>query len=506
MNESWTRREMLTRTGMAATGLAAAAAAVSAGVGLSGCGTGSAGAGRRSKDVQYFVTRPDLQPPKVTLNHVAPGHKLQYLFLGTAASGPGQGGALIVDTTGQTIWFSPDRNGNKFDFALQSYRGKPVLTWFQGKIVTGGHGEGVEVIADDSYKVTHVLHAHNGLEADFHELHLTPRGTALFTAYETVPYDLSPVGGPKHGWLLTGVAQEVDIATGELVFQWRCLDHIPLSESYLALKGTGHTKAKPYDYFHINTIADAPDGSGDLLIGARNTWSVFKVSRKTGDVVWRLGGKRSDFTMGPGSQFYWQHDTRPHGPHVLTVFDDGFDAVMPKDEKESRALILDVNTNQMKVTLRRQFTNPAPVLARAMGNAQLLPDGGMFVGWGTNPYFSEFSADGRLLLEGQLAKGDPAYRSYIGDWKGRPAEPPAVAARHHAHGALVYASWNGATDVASWTVLAGRSSGSLSQAGTARKHGFETAIPVPAKGPYFAVEARDAKGRVLRTSPVTKLA
>jgi Arylsulfotransferase (ASST) len=502
MNESWTRREMLRRTGLAASGVAAAGA----GFGVAACGTGDASSHRhRSKGVQYFVSRPDLTPPKVTLTHVAPGHPLQYLFLGTAASGPGQGGALIMDTTGELVWFSPDRNGNKFDFAPQTYRGKPVLTWFQGRIVTGGHGEGVEVIADDSYRVTHVLHAHSGLMADFHEIHLTPRGTALFTAYETLPYDLSSVGGPKNGWLLTGVAQEVEIATGRLVWEWRCLDHIPLSESYLAVKKTGRKKTKPYDYFHINTIADAPDGSGDLLIGARNTWSVFKVSRKTGDVIWKLGGKQSDFKMGPGSQFYWQHDTRPHGPHVLSVFDDGFDAVMPKDESQSRALILNVDADAMQVTLRRAFTNPTPVLARAMGNAQMLPHGGVFVGWGTNPYFSEFSADGKLLLEGQLTKGDPTYRSFIGPWRGHPTEPPAIAVRRHGSGAIAYVSWNGATEVASWTVLAGRHGGSVAQVGSARKHGFETAIPVASKGPFFSVEARDAKGRRLGTSPVTKL-
>ncbi|MGI9005117.1 MAG: arylsulfotransferase family protein [Streptosporangiaceae bacterium] len=494
---------MLTRTGMAASGMAAA------GFGLAACGTGNASSHkpRRSKDVQHFVSRPDLTPPKVTLTHVAPGHKLQYLFLGLAASGPGQGGAMIMDTTGELAWFDPDRGGtNKLDFAFQRYQDRPVLTWFQGRVVKGGHGEGVVVIADSTYRVTHTLHAHDGLEADFHELNLTPQGTALFTAFRTSRHDLSSVGGPADGWLLSGVAQEVDIATGKLLFHWDSVDHVPLSESYLALKGTGRTRKKPFDYFHINTIADAGDGSGDLIIGARNTWCAYRVSRKTGEIVWRLNGKRSDFTMGPGSQFYWQHDSRPHGPDVMTVFDDGYDAVMPKDESQSRALILDVDTDSMLVTLRSQFTNDPPVLARAMGNTQLLPHGGVFVGWGTNPYFSEFSADGKLLLEGRLTKGDPAYRSYIGDWAGHPTDPPAAAARHHAGGAMVYASWNGATEVASWAVLAGRTSSTLTQVGAAHKHGFETAIPVRAKGPFFAAEARDAKGRRLSASPVTKLA
>src|SRR5215471_19868523 len=98
----------------------------------------------------------------------------------------------------------------------------------------------------------------------------------------------------------------------------------------------------------------------------------------------------------------------------------------------------------MLVTLQRQFVNKPQVLAQAMGNTQLLADGGVFVGWGTNPYFSEYSADGKLLLEGQLTRRDPTYRSFIGDWTGQPAEPPTAAARRRPGGATVYASWNGA--------------------------------------------------------------
>src|SRR5262249_23666003 len=248
------------------------------------------------------------------------------------------------------------------------------------------------------------------------------------------------------------------------------------------------------------------DGSGDLLIGARNTWSVYKVSRKTGQIIWRLNGKLSDFTMAPGSEFYWQHDTRPHGPNIMTVFDDGWDNVMPKDEKQSRALVLNIDYNAMLVTLRSQYTNKPRVLARAMGNTQYLPSGGVFVGWGTNPYFSEYSADGKLLLEGQLTRNDPTYRSFIGDWTGHPADLPSVPARRRPGGATGDVSWNGATEVASWSVLAGKAGTALAPVASVRKSGFETAIAVRSKGPYFAAEARDAKGRVLGRSNPAKIA
>jgi len=501
MNETWTRRELLKRTGTAA--------AAAAGLGLVGCSAGNAASRKHhhSKNLQYFVSRPDLTPPKVALTHVDPHHKLQYLFLGLANSGPGEGGAMIMDTTGELVWFAPDTgpHQSKMDFQRQIYRGKPVLTWFQGRVVTGGYGEGVAEIADDSYRVTDTIRAFNGLQVDEHEFKISPQGTALVSAFHKQRYDLSRLGGPKNGWLLSGVAQEIDIATGKLLFAWDSLDHVGFDETYLPIQGGHGSQTLPYDYFHINTIQDT--GDGNLLIGARNTWCAYKVSRKTGKIIWRLNGKRSDFTMGPGSEFYWQHDTRLHGPGVLTVFDDGYDGVLPKNEKQSRALILDVDYDRMLVTLRKQFIHPGElVLAKAMGNAQLLPNGGMFVGWGTNPYFSEFSADGRLILDGRLTKGDPTYRSYIGDWTGLPSELPAAAAKHRAGGATVYASWNGATEVATWTVLAGGAQTSLAPVATARKSGFETVIAVRAKGPYFAVQARDAKGGALGTSLPVKIA
>ena len=502
MSGHWTRRQLLAGAGTAA------AAAAATGFGVAACGRGDAARTMDLKvyrELQHFVTEPHLTPPKVALSYLGPRGPLQYLFLGVAQSGPGHGGAMIMDTDGQLIWFGPDSpHQSKMDFQCQTYQGKPVLTWFQGQVVRGGHGEGVGVVADSSYRTIATIEAHDGLKVDLHDFVVTPRGTALVTAFRTLhPYDLRPVGGPKDGWLLSGFAQEIDIATGELVFQWDSLDHVGLGETYLKYSGGRKSnKAQPYDYFHINSIADFDDEH--LMIGARNTWCAYLVKRSTGEIVWRLNGKHSDFTMGPGARFYWQHDTRWHGDGVFTVFDDG---AAPKEEPQSRALVLNVDLDSMLVTLKRQYTNPGvPVLAHAMGNAQLLSDGGMFVGWGTNPYFSEFGPDGKPVLEGTLVKGDPTYRSFIGDWTGTPAYPPKAVAHRRGSGAVVYVSWNGATEVASWQVLAGRTPGALDPVGVAAKRGFETAISVRSTGPHFAVQARDASGRPLATSATVEIA
>src|SRR5262249_23214093 len=220
-----------------------------------------------------------------------------------------------------------------------------------------------------------------------------------------------------------------------------------------------------------------------------------------GSIIVRIGRKKADFSMVPGSRFFWQHHVLTHGHGKLTVFDNG----RPAKDKHSRALILHVDTAAMHVTLRRAYVHPGTVvLAATMGSAQTLPDGGMFVGWGDQPRFSQFFPDGRLLLDGIMAAKAQSYRAFAREWKGHPTELPAAAARRGGGGAIVYASWNGATDVASWTVLAGRTGASLSRVGSARRSGFETAIAVSSTGPYFAAQANDVWGRPLATSqPVT---
>src|SRR5205085_11407191 len=193
------------------------------------------------------------------------------------------------------------------DFRVQSYRGSPVLTWWQGTGF-GGHDSGVDYVVDTSYHVIGSVRAANGVDPGGHEFLLTSAGTALIASYHTVPYDLSAVGGPASGEVTEGVVREVDVATGGVLFEWHSLDHVPISESSAAVDS-------PYDYFHINAVN--VDNDGNLLISGRHTSTVFKVDRRDGHVLWRLGGKRSDFAFGPGAAFAWQHDPLAAGPNPI---------------------------------------------------------------------------------------------------------------------------------------------------------------------------------------------
>jgi Arylsulfotransferase (ASST) len=509
MRDDWTRRQLLRRGGFAVAGAAGLGLAGLAGHAWphSGSDSGARPAAGKSPDpsasgdVDNFVSS-DLHPPVINVTQAAgasPAGQPPYIFIaprGYVSTPVGQSGLMIVDRQGSLVWSGSPIGGTPLNFTVQQYQNRPVLTWSAGYVNAAGITYGTSYIADSSYRVIAKVKAGNGAETDLHEFNLTPQGTALITAHRKVTADLTALGGPRKGAVYESIAQEIDVATGKVLFEWNSLDQVALSESHEAfVAGTSG-----YDYFHINSVALAPDG--DLLISSRNTWTVYKVSRSDGAIQWRLGGKKSDFQVEPGAGFSWQHDARMPEAGLLTVFDN---ASSPPEEARSRALVLNVETTAMRVTLQRAYTHPAGLLADNQGSVQLLPDGQVFVGWGAQPYFSQFAADGELLLDGQMPVADQSYRAFTFGWNGDPAGDPAVVVRTNpARGSAVYVSWNGATDVATWTVLAGKTRSGLATVGSQPRTGFETVISVDSEGPYFAVTAQDAAGRQLGRSAVVK--
>lgn len=408
----------------------------------------------------------------------------------------GHAGPLILDGHGQPVWFHPlPGKTQAFDFEAQRYQGRPVLTWWQGIVTTRGYGDGEDVIYDSSYRQIATVKAAEGYRADLHDFVITPQGTALITAYNPVHANLSSIGGPRDGTVLDGVVQELDISTGLVLFEWHSLGNVALDESY----------AKPakdglFDYFHINSVAI--DSDGNLIVSARNTWTIYKINRQTGRIMWRLGGKKSDFKMGPRTQFAYQHDARRQPDGTITLFDNGAD---PQVHPQSRAIALKLDMKTMQATLVREWTHPAKLLAGSQGNMQTLPNGDRFVGCGAQPNLTEFSPDGRILVDAALAAPATSYRAYRFAWSATPPGVPAIATATGPGGKLtVYASWNSATDVARWRVLAGSSTRALKPVADVPRSGFETAAVVFTHTTYVAAQAQDASGRVLGTSEPVK--
>ncbi|HUA50091.1 MAG TPA: arylsulfotransferase family protein [Solirubrobacteraceae bacterium] len=454
-----------------------------------------------------FHSRPDLHPPTVTATPAAAAERWGaadrgFLFLGpgpVSLSGSDQYGPLIVDRNGAPIWFSPVAAGLQVtNFAAARYRGEPVLVWWEGKILQSGYGHGEAVVLDRSYREVARVRAAGGRWMDLHALTLTPQGTALFTCYpETVPMDLSSINGPRDSQVIESIIQEVDIATGRLLFEWRSLEHIPVAVSQEPM-------SEPYDYLHVNSIQQLSDGS--LLVSGRHTWAIYKLERGTGNVIWTLGGNRSDFEMGPGAQFAWQHDASQFSKRLLTVFDNGTNGPI-KSEQQARGLVLEVDERHRKVTVRHAYTTTQRFLPGAMGSVQILPSGRVVVGWGVASYTSEFAADGELLFEDALPAGMYSYRGMRFPWRGTPHHQPAVAGGRDRNGgpSIVYASWNGATNFSGWQVAAGTKHDQVHPLGVARRRGFETAIPLHPKFRFASVTAVDRLGRRLRHSPIVRL-
>ena len=448
-----------------------------------------------------FRSRPDLRPPTVTVlkaaKDVAPG----FVFIAPKASSPQQG-PEILDNSGQPVWFDP-LGKEVTDFRVQTYHGRRVLTWWEGPRAAPvpGTGVGQYVIMNSSYHViARVQTGYGPNTGDLHEFQLTPQGTALVTVDRVIPYDLSSIGGPKNGHVVDGVIQEIDIATGRVVFTWHSLGHVSVGESETKPPPPSGTASRaPYDYFHINSIDQEPNG--DLLISARNTHAVYEIDHRTGAVIWRLGGKKSSFAMGKGTTFAWQHDARLQPDGTLTLFDDG---AAPAVEKQSRAIRIRLDSATMTATLVQADVSPDGVLATSQGNAQLLPDGHLFVGWGSVPRFTEFDRAGKVVYDATFATGDDSYRAYRFVWKGTPTTRPALAVVAGTTTTTVYASWNGATQVSRWRILAGPDKTHLAAVATGPRAGFETPLKVSSDARFFAVEALDARGRVLSASAPAK--
>jgi arylsulfotransferase ASST len=447
-------------------------------------------------DVMTFHSRPDLSPATVEITKPT-SDQAGDIFI-TPQQGPVQNGPMIVDPTGQLVWFQPLAPGQEAaDFKVQTFHGKPVLTWWQGRS-GAGVGIGEDVVEDPSYRQIAVVRAAGSLSADLHEFQLTRGGTALLTAYYPVYWDASGIGGPRRAIVLDSVVQEIDVATGLLLYQWDSLDHVPMRDTY---EPRPKSSGQPIDYFHINSVQE--DGGDDLIISARNTWAAYKIDRHTGRPLWILGGKRSTFRLGKGVKFAFQHDVRVRDADERTVslFDDG--AGPPVVHHQSRAVKVRLDPDRKTAELIKQDEHSPPLLASYEGNMQALPSGDWFLGWGQQPYFTQYDGHGQEVFEGRFVDAIEGYRAYRFPWSGSPQTHPAIAAVASGQSVTVYASWNGATRVKSWRALSGATSAQLRQVATAQKRGFETPIAVPAAS-YFAVQAVAADGTVLGTSPAVR--
>jgi hypothetical protein len=478
-------------------GAGASASPNAGGAGGNG-GAGATASAIKLSETMHFHSQPSLHPPTVGVLASGAGQEGGDVFVAPYA-GPSPPGPMIFDGRGNLVWFDQLGGGlEATNLKVQSYEGKPVLTWWQGRIPPQGFGIGEEWIDNASYQTVLRVAGGNGMPADLHEFRIDPAdNTAILTVFDPIYCNLSSVGGPADGAVTDSLFQEIDLKTHLVRREWHPVDHVPLSHSVEPANGV--TIQWPYDYFHLKSVWQRPDGS--FLLSSRDTSAMYLLDGHSGQVVEQIGGPHGNTKLGHGAETAFQHDAEELPGGLITVFDNGG---VPIVHPQSRALVLQLNPKTRKETLVRQYEHAKPLKAGSQGSVQAQPNGNMLIGWGPEPYVSEYNSSGALVWDAIMAGKTNTYRAYRFAWTGTPAGPPSVAAGPGASGTTnVYASWNGATTIASWRVLAGVAPGALSPVASGAFAGYETTIPVAGRvggTRYLAVQALDANGNVLGTS------
>jgi len=447
--------------------------------------------GQQPKSWDSYKTLP-LKVPKVVVHTDNPDRANGDIFYAPRTSGP-----TILDADGNLVYYRPGLRIT--DFRAQKYRGKTVLTWWR-RAKFGNRVDSRFEIADHSYRVFKRLSGGNGYTGDPHEFNLTPRGTALITAYRTAVVDMSRFGGPKQGFVLDYIAQEIDIATGLVVWEWHPLGNVRLNDSYLPIP---RRNTRPFDWFHMNSVNF--DRDGNILISSRHTQALYKIDRDTGRIIWRIGGKQSSFRLGRGVRFAFQHDLQRQDDGTLTIFDNGAGGKHGKVNKFSSAKVLRVDEKRGVVKLVHAYRDPRPGFSESQGNVQELPGGNLFVGWGSRNACTEFAPSGRVLFDFTFAAKTVSYRCFKAPWTGAPRTPIAVRSVSSAAGSRIWMSWNGDTRVRYWRILAGSSQSSLATVATIPRDGFESVSDLDQQYPYFRIVGLSGTGQVLGRSKLNKL-
>ncbi|KAJ7191187.1 ASST-domain-containing protein, partial [Mycena pura] len=425
-----------------------------------------------------------------------------------------QPGPTIYNSNGDLVWSDPSI-GPCTDLNLQMFDGQQYLTMWVGfglaaNMPQTGTGNGVAVMMNSEYEIVKNVSAVNPMGTDLHEFNIVQPAnkTALVTAYNPIPFDLSSIGGLANGWYLNSIIQEVDIASGRILFNWSSVDHIPLSESYnnISLTGEGTSSTHAWDGVHVNSIAK--DREGNYLVSSRHCQTIYKIA-KNGTILWRLGGKISDFTaIGNDTEFHWQHHARWRNDETqISLFDDGaasIELTVIVDEPVATGKYLNVDQKTMTVSLaKRFFPSPNSDLSLAEGSTEPYGDT-VVVGYGNNPWVTVHDfASASVLFSAIIGPNNAsfhginnyrAFQTSTLQFAGHPKQPPAVALS----GGDVYVSWNGATHVASYTLLTGHSANDVrTRVTNVPKAGFETKIHGSGIEAFFKVAALAKNGITL---------
>lgn len=459
----------------------------------------------QSRTMPHYVTAPLL--PSITITKTGLPLANGYLFTApfTLVPSPGRGQyALIFDDNAELVYYARHDAANIYDLKVQP-------NGFLSYAVAGGHAE--FYVYDNHYQKVGNWRPGNGYPTDVHDFQMMPNGHALLMSYARMPYDLSPFGGQADATLIYLVVQEVD-QNQNVYFEWNSLDHVPITDTNQPLT------VSPLDYMHGNALE--LDADGNILLSSRHLSEITKINRTTGQTMWRLGGKENQFTFigattlpGVGA-FSWQHDIRRLSNGDITVFDNGIDFINA-GIRGTRGVEFRLDEAAKTATFVREFRTSPDVISEYMGNMQRLENGNTLLGWGGGHLgppspprmaITEFTSDGRVALNATYADAFINYRAFRFPWHGFPTTPPALVAITTSVPISLYYSWNGATEVVSYTVAGGAVADGLENFAAQPKTGFEEATAIsgaPPRACFFRITPYDKTGQVGLASRIVYL-
>lgn len=426
-----------------------------------------------------------------------------FLFIAPRGTDVEQAGALILDQNGTVVWDGSEYGSTMLFIVTQYHDEDHILLW-QGEFRAAGYGFGHYLLLNSTYDVVANFTTQdlaNDALADFHDAQIWDGDTATMTAYVVSQRDLSEHNGPSDGYIASGVFQEIDVESNEVLFTWNSLDHVDPYDCYTDPGSTGDSTDNPWDYFHINAIDK--DNSANYLVSSRHCHALFYIDHTSGDITWRLGGKNSSFTMGDNTDFSWQHDNRWRSDDTISLFDNAA-SDWQSDAEYARGMLLKIDTEQMTADLEKEWLPWNQTVSVSQGNLQILDNGNAVIGWGHQPFFQEYDSDGNVLWAARFGVGDvQSYRAYRFEWTGHPRTSPTIAVSGTSDNITVYASWNGATEVQSWQLLGSTNDApqDATELSTVTKNDFETVISYTDGGyDYFQVAALNQDGDTLAFS------
>ncbi|KAF4552371.1 Hypothetical protein D9617_10g073520 [Elsinoe fawcettii] len=500
---------------------------------------------------QHYITEPSFWGPPVPQVMVPPqpgvSPSRQIMITPFGWRLPRSNPIMLDSTDLSVVWYGPRIAQDTLGAAVQECNNTKFITFWSG-YGADGWKKGTHYLLDEHYNIKHNVTAQGKFsQADAHELYITPQCTAIFTLYRNRPRNVT-LNNYTTQYVLDSSFQEVDIATNKLLFQWNATDHVDIEDTYwnATILNEGRTQNWGFDWFHINSIQK--DHRGNYLVSSRHMHALYYISGATGNIIWQLGGKRNmfrDLSLGFATDFSWQHHARWASSDLtsISLFDNratGFH----RDPRQpySRGAIISIDTYNRTASLLHEYISPHQARPYREGSMQLLPDSPLgtnaLVGWGMYPSWTEFSPNGTVLWDVALSPrglnrwGPDNYRFQKMNFTASPLTSPKLApgprkryvfnqvtsAFHipikDRSGAelgndTAYFSWNGATEVKGWVVLASnvtnKELGVEDFWAETGREGFETSVFVGRATRGVMVLALGEGGKVLGRSRVVDM-